>query len=551
MRTESEYLELFYSDDILGRYCEQTNLKVSKQATPAWSPEENLTIPELKRYYGVDMYMDLVQRAGHVRGYWSKGRWGDPHVRRAFSRTRFEAIRNNLTWTDTSDLTMQERAQKNIADGFWTINGLVEALKDKFQYYYKPLRHVAIDEMCVFFKGRHRCRCYNPNKPNKWHFKIYCLADSSNGYLYNWFLYRGKDERRPAGVSASEYPVMKLTEPETLHSPLGTPKMMCYVCYTDNWFTSMLVARRLRMERRILLHGTIRPGRIGVPAAAKFPKAGAGKKARGDMQCLKATADGEDYYLTSWQDNKPVHMLSWFPPKKVNVKRSTRGARGGWQPLLIKSPTTIGQYNPHMNGVDRIDSKASTYDARFRLQTRWQPRIERRCLRVAALNGNTLKNAEFGEQQTSLEYLKRVIEQWTAEDEDIERWQTDDDDDSEDDSDVDLSRRHASTWEKDLERRLTGQHFPEILESKKELIEVNGVLEEQYNNIRGRCKVCGRSVPSVCENCDIFLCIKKGNRRNCFKEFHSEKYFGAQKRKAPPKSGVLQTPSQGGGKLRR
>jgi len=42
-----------------------------------------------------------------------------------------------------------------------------------------------IDEMAIAFKGRHRCKRYNPNKPDKWHLKSYCLNDSETGYHWN------------------------------------------------------------------------------------------------------------------------------------------------------------------------------------------------------------------------------------------------------------------------------------------------------------------------------------------------------------------------------
>ena len=73
----------------------------------------------------------------------------------------------NLLWLDNSQMSGEERARRNKADGFWSVESYLEKLKKNFQKYYEPKRYLSIDEMCIHFKGRMRCKCYNPNKPNK------------------------------------------------------------------------------------------------------------------------------------------------------------------------------------------------------------------------------------------------------------------------------------------------------------------------------------------------------------------------------------------------
>ena len=96
------------------------------------------------------MYMDIVIRKGSVKNYWEKTVWGDKFVQSAMTRDRFIAIRDNLTYTDTSDISDAERARRNSVDGFWTIASLFGKLMQNFQTYYIPYRRVSIDEMCVF-----------------------------------------------------------------------------------------------------------------------------------------------------------------------------------------------------------------------------------------------------------------------------------------------------------------------------------------------------------------------------------------------------------------
>ena len=65
-------------------------------------------------------------------------------------------------------------------------------------------------EQCIPWKGRHKCRCYNKDKPKKRFLKLYALNDSRSKYQYDFYPYRGKAEKRPPGVSATAAPVMYL-----------------------------------------------------------------------------------------------------------------------------------------------------------------------------------------------------------------------------------------------------------------------------------------------------------------------------------------------------
>lgn len=517
-------MELIYDEEILGRYVEQTNLKVSKQPEEhrAWKENKKLTIGELKKYLAVDLYMDIVVREGSVGIYWSTGMWGDDFVKSVFGRDRFLRIRSNLTWTDTTDVPPAERAARNAVDGFWTITGLFDAVKNKYQKFYTPTSKLSIDEVCVFFKGRHRCRCYNPSKPNKWHFKIYALCDASNGFVYDWFLYRGKDERRPVGSSASEYPVDKLTSDNPQLHNKG------YLLSADNWFSSCKLVQRLQEGKGIGYVGTIRTNRQGFPREAVFPKTGAGVRARGSMKCMKITINGMQYYLTSWQDTKPVHILSTFAPKKVTVRRMIRGgANGQWIRSDVPCPTSVPVYNDGMKGCDVSDQNNAYYDARRRVQGRWQPRLDRRVLKTSAIAANIIRNKNKNSEETLLVFLKKLVTQWSGVecpefsdeegDGDSENLDLNTD---EDDSDVEevgkkRGRRTLKTWEKDFHSRKTGRHFAEILPSMK--------AGDAYSNPRASCMLCKDRVASKCQTCGVYLCLKRGDGRDCFTEFHCNK----------------------------
>jgi hypothetical protein len=492
-------------------------MKVAKQPEQqrAWDEDNRLTLEELKKYLSVELYMDIVIREGDISGYWSRNMWGDAFVQSVFPRKRFMSIRSNLTWMDTTDIAPADRAARNAADGFWTITTLFDSINQKFKKYYTPYSKLSIDEMCVFFKGRHRCRCYNPSKPNKWHFKIYALCDARNGYVYDWFLYRGKDERRPAEFTASEYPLEKLTaDNQQIHNK-------GYILSADNWFTSCKIAQRLREHRGIEYIGTIRTNRAGVPRAAVFPKTGAGVRERGTIKAMKNTVNGHDYYITSWQDNKPVHILSTFRPKRTTVRRMLKGANGLWAEANVPCPTTIPVYNDAMKGCDVSDQNTASYDARRRVQTRWQPRLDRRVWKTAIVNANILRNSGKDErdQVPLLDFIKALITQWSdvqcpqLEEEEV----PDNEEDSEAGSNHEKRRRTLKTWERDVSGRTNARHFPEVIKGQRS--------NDGYTNPRSNCILCKRWVPSKCQTCHVFLCLKSGDGRDCFSEFHTKMTF--------------------------
>lgn len=147
------------------------------------------------------------------------------------------------------------------AHPFYQVEGLVETLQNRFRRYYRPGQLVDIDEQCIPWKGRHRCRCYNPKKPVKWHFKVFSLNDAGSGYCSNFYFYEGKAETRPPGIPATEFPFYKL-----FTSPGGEDpdqyRNKNHILATDNWFTSVEALQRV-VESGNHCIGTVKGNRGG------------------------------------------------------------------------------------------------------------------------------------------------------------------------------------------------------------------------------------------------------------------------------------------------
>jgi len=271
--TPGAALDLLMDGAILDRFVATTNRYAQATEVGGW---KDLDISELKKYWSIVAYCGVCERP-EMNDYWKEDLFRYNFVPSVMTRDRFKQITSTLRWEDTAALTPAERAGKNEHDSFWTVSGFIDQLAANFQRHFECGRCITVDEMCIFFKGRHRSRCYNPHKPNKWHFKAYCLNDSTTGYLHNMFMYQGRDEKRPEGQSSSSYPVPKLTELKAYHG-------QGHIISMDNWFTSIdPISELQKCPRSMHCIGTIRAHRTGIPKRAILKST----QPRGTIVCQK------------------------------------------------------------------------------------------------------------------------------------------------------------------------------------------------------------------------------------------------------------------------
>ena len=83
-------------------------------------------------------------------------------------------------------------------DRLHKIRPVLEMIRKNCLEQYCPSRYSSIDEAMVGFKGRVGFKQYLPMKPTKRSYKIWCRADSRNGYLCDFRVYTGKREERPS-----------------------------------------------------------------------------------------------------------------------------------------------------------------------------------------------------------------------------------------------------------------------------------------------------------------------------------------------------------------
>ncbi|KAG5873575.1 hypothetical protein JTB14_009655 [Gonioctena quinquepunctata] len=173
-------------------------------------------------------------------------------------RSRFEQFLQYLHINDNSTL------HPNNKDKIHKIRPFVISLNERFGILNDGTRKLAVDESMIIFEGRSTLKQYNPKKPIKRGFKLWCLGDQ-NGYIKKLDVYQGKNEVaektfQDFGLGGRVF--LSLTE-----NYWGTNRII----YFDNYFTSVFLLEKLKTENTLAC-GTVQRDRLGLPSNMKENK---------------------------------------------------------------------------------------------------------------------------------------------------------------------------------------------------------------------------------------------------------------------------------------
>ena len=153
------------------------------------------------------------------------------HLHDLMSRNRFENISAFFHVVTT------EEEDSNSNDPLKKIRGMQDRVKKACAQYYHPLRELSIDERMVKSKARSHFRQYLKNKPTKWGFKYFVLADPT-GYTLDFNLYCGARRSGPISEHGLCYDVvMNLIQ---MYPHQG------YFLFMDNFYTSPTLVKVLK-----------------------------------------------------------------------------------------------------------------------------------------------------------------------------------------------------------------------------------------------------------------------------------------------------------------
>nr|XP_033471259.1 piggyBac transposable element-derived protein 4-like [Epinephelus lanceolatus] len=438
MYTPLDLFKLFFTDDVVKTLCQNTNKQAAKNIVQgkkySWT---DITTQEFQKFLGLNFYFALV-KMNAVQDYWKTGS--------IFSLTFPASV---MPW-----------------------NRYLDACKA----HYHPYQNLAIDERMVATKAHTGMTQYMKAKPTKLGFKLFVLADSSNGYTVDFTVYTGKTQF-PSGVGLAYDAVMSLIKP----AYLGTG----FHVYMDNFYTSPTLFRALYNVNMVAC-GTYRDNRKECPQTSE--NALHKKVPRGSIRWIRQGP----LIFVKWMDTREVSVCSTIHRAfdGATVKRRMKSQDGSWITISVSCPTPVVEYNKHMGGVDLSDQLIQYYSVQHR-SNRWYRTLFYHFMDIAATNSYLLHKDLCKQRQQEPMSHRGFLQELTA--------------------------QLCGVTVNVPPQRAQGSHIP---------VPVSHVEDKGKKATAGRKKfiLCRKdrqvqqSTPWKCEMCDVALCLVPD--RNCFKEWH-------------------------------
>jgi hypothetical protein len=378
---ELDLLSLFFTEELIDQMVHCTNLyaeskKDSKPQLYMKFKRHAVTRGEMMQYIGCLLILSI----SHVRNY--RHVW-DPKstqyllsINQLMSRNRFEEISAFL------HVVTPDEEQANSTHPLKKILQFQDYIKQKCFDCYQPLQELSVDERMVSSKARSRFKQYMKDKPTKWGFKYWVIADIL-GYTIDFNVYYGAAQEEEVNPNGLAYAIItKLVEPFRYQG---------YQVYCDNFYTSPTLFADLFSDG-IPATGTLRTNRRGVPAIVKDMKAALDSKRiqRGTGYYYREL-DTPMVYVT-WRDTKCVSVLTTaFPGHTTSTVRRRVKELGITQLKDVPIPTAISNYNKYMGGVDKSDQYIS-YHRILRKTPRYWKTMFYHLLEIVVTNATIIYN---------------------------------------------------------------------------------------------------------------------------------------------------------------
>lgn len=150
-------------------------------------------------------------------------------------RDRFREILSNIHVNDNASIP------NNNKDKLYKLRPMMDNLNNKFLEAYHGTRQLSVGESMIKFKGRSTIKQYNPMKPIKRGYKLWCISDKK-GFILKFSLYQGKNETLEQEFDMynfGERVVLMMTKPFWKQHR---------IVFFDNYFTSIPLLEKLKNE---------------------------------------------------------------------------------------------------------------------------------------------------------------------------------------------------------------------------------------------------------------------------------------------------------------
>ena len=375
-----DLVQLFIDDSVLERLVKSTNDYADKNRTKKPNMYKRfkrhpITPDEMMRYLGCLVLLSINSVRNYRLAWSKKSSQHLPQLLRMLSRDRFEAIGAFLhVVTEEEETELSSHKLRKILP-------LHNAIKKKCLDLYQPLQQLSVDERMVRSKARTQFRQYIRNKPTKWGYKYWILADPT-GYTVDFDIYCGTNDA-PSGKGLGYDVVAKLTAPFHFQG---------YEVYCDNFYSSSSLFSDL-LENGITATGTVKTNRMGVPSEVKLLKEALEKThvPRGTGYYIRPRGSRTVYIV--WKDSKCVTVMSTGYPghSSSTVKRRVKVSTGVSHTQDVSIPIAVQMYNSYMGGVDKSDQYIS-YNRVLRKTVRYWKTFFFHLLEIVATNSCILYN---------------------------------------------------------------------------------------------------------------------------------------------------------------
>lgn len=310
--------------------------------------------------------------------YWSTDEITGQHFPRAvMSRNRFELLLQMIHFSKDDD--------NNKSDRLHRVQHLLDTLNDNFKKNFIPGQDICVDESMVPFRGRLLFRQYNKQKRHKYGIKLFKLC-TLPGYTFKINIYAGK-QNEEINVTPQNV-VMNLCQ-DLLNKG--------YSLYTDNWYTSVPLAREL-LKNETHLIGTLRKNR------RHFPKVVVSTKLKKGQFIAKESEDG--ITVLRWKDKRDVLVLS--------TKHSTRFVSVAKNNKVMNKPAIVIDYNKAKGAVDLADQMAA-YQTPLRKTVKWYKKLAfDLMLNVAMVNALILYRSVTNKSIPVVDFRKEILKSFMS-----------------------------------------------------------------------------------------------------------------------------------------
>ena len=359
--TPLDLFKLFFSDSAVETLCKNTNKQAARSIARGveykWT---DVGVAEFYRYIGLIFLMGMVKLTD-VRDYWRKCYYHTvPVAAEAMARDRFRTISWNVHMSDPDEDRVNDAKRGTSAhDRLFRLKPLMDTIRNACKAFYQPRRNIAVDERMV---ASPKCG-----------FKLFVLADSSNGYTLDISVYNGNNNFL-TGQGLSYDSVMSLIDKRYLGSG--------YHVYMDDFYTSPKLFRDLFAAK------------FGACGAYKDVRRGCPRSAVNALNKMSPTGtyrwirDGPLVYV-KWMDTREVRAVcSTIHAAYTGDKRETRvkSRKGVWSSQSLPCPSPVVEYNKFIGGLYSSDQ----YYTSQHKTSKWYKKLFYHFLDVAATNAYLL-----------------------------------------------------------------------------------------------------------------------------------------------------------------